>query len=799
MKKGILLIQLGSPKTAEVKDVKSYLKEFLEDPRVVDKQSWVWKLVLRLFILPSRSPKSAEEYQKIWKDETFPLFKYTEEFTQKLKDLVEDENTLIEFSYILSKPRVQDKVIELQKKGCTSLKVIPLFPQYCEATTLSCKDAVEKSLTDNDINLPVEFIESYHSNEGYIDSFVKHIDYYLENKQIDKLLFSFHGYPIRRIRGGDSYYQQCLETANLIAQRLSNAQTEKIHITFQSKFGREPWLTPGTEETIIEFAKDGVENIAVVCPAFLVDNLETEAEVGHQLKDIFFNEGGKNFYLIPSLNANDDWVANFAHKIIPNDSQFNLQIETPVVQVEEQGCCHTSKQCDNCPYQGMSEYPDGKVSHKNKRVLKTVFITLLLDLIGFSIIFPLFPDLLDYYKNIENSQGEGLFYWLYNIILNYTNDADSYATIALFGGTLTFFYSFLQFIMAPIFGFISDKIGRRPIFLFTITGITISYFLWIFSGSFLLLVISRLIGGIMAGNITTATASVADVTSKKNRSQGMAYVGIAFGLGFIIGPMIGGLATQINLLDNFPNLESYGINPFSIPAFLAFLLAIYNLYYVWKSFPETLPKEARGKGEINRTANPLNFFKIANYLGVKKVIWGHFFFLIAFAAAETVMTFLTFERFGFSSTANGLLFLYIGIILAGVQGGYIRRKANQVGEQLITKRGILLLMPAFILIALAGMSESVILFYFAVGAMAVAAAMIIPCFTALVSMYTPSHEQGRVIGLFRSLGALARTIGPLLAGILYWKYGFSMPYFIGAIMMILPLILVVTLPAVEKK
>ena len=798
MKKGILLIQLGSPKTTNISDVKSYLREFLTDPRVIDKQGIMWNLILNLFILPSRSVKSANEYKKIWQNDTFPLFKYTEEFTEKLKTIIEDENIHVEFSYILSEPRVHEKVVELHRMGCKKLLVIPLFPQYCDATTLSCKDSLKKGLDIIESKLEVEFITSYHDNKAYIESLVNQIELHLEGKVVDKLIFSFHGYPIRRIREGDPYLTQCIETANLIAERLNNILVDDMHITFQSKFGREPWLDPSTEETLIQFTKNGIENVAIVCPAFVVDNLETEAEVGIELKNIFTKGGGKNFYLIPCLNANDNWVEGFAQKVVVNNQENKLKLEKEVLQIEPQGCCHKKAQCENCPYHGLNEYPDGKISHKNSKVLKAVFITLFLDLIGFSIIFPLFPDLLEYYKNVENSQENGVFYSIYNIILHYTGETDSHATIALFGGVLTFLYSFLQFIMAPIFGVVSDRIGRRPIFIFTIGGIVISYILWIFSGSFMLLVISRFIGGLMAGNITTSTASVADVTSKKNRAKGMAYIGIAFGLGFTIGPVIGGLTAQVNLIDYFPNLVNYGINPFSIPALIALLLASYNFYYVYKYFPETLPKRLRGKGKINRTANPFRLFKIDKNPGVQKSIWGHFFFLISFASAETVLTFLTFERLGFSSTANGLLFLYIGLVIAGVQGGYVRRKAHDIGEVILTRRGLFLVIPAFILIALAGTYKSTALLYLSVGMMAVASSMIIPCFTALVSIYTPESEQGKNLGIFRSLGALARTIGPLLAGVLYWKYGFGAPYFVGSIMMILPIMLIMTLPVVKK-
>ena len=313
-KLGILLIQLGSPKSPEVKDVKSYLSDFLGDPRVVDNQSLLWKIVLKAFILPSRSPKSAEAYSKIWTGSTFPLFLYTEAFTEKLLKHIDDEGIELVHSYILSRPNVTEQIKELKNRGCETIRVIPMFPQYCEATTLSCKDAVDKALEEVS-GVKIEFIESYAKSPAYIDNLAAKINESIAGKDIEKLLFSFHGYPIRRIRGGDIYLDECLETASLLAERV-DFDLKKMEVTFQSKFGREPWLFPGSEETIIELAESGTKKMAVVCPAFVVDNLETEEEVGIGLKEVFEEHGGEEFIVIPCLNDDDKWVEEFASDIL---------------------------------------------------------------------------------------------------------------------------------------------------------------------------------------------------------------------------------------------------------------------------------------------------------------------------------------------------------------------------------------------------------------------------------------------------------------------------------------------------
>ena len=792
-KTGVLLIQLGSPKSPAVADVKAFLKDFLGDPRVVDSNPFLWKIILNLFVLPSRSPKSAEAYKAIWTGDTFPLFKNTESFSEKLKAIVDDESLIIRHSYILSTPQTIDVIGELKAEGCEKIRVIPMFPQYCEATTLSCKDQVDMALEKHG-DIEIDFVESYHDNEAYIKSFARRINKQIAEKTPEKLLMSFHGYPIRRVRNGDRYFDECMKTANLIAERIEGIAPENVILTFQSKFGREPWLEPGTQETLEKLTEEGIKDVAVVCPAFLVDNLETEEEIGLGLKEFFLEKGGEEFTLITCPNDDQEWVEEFKEQILRENTANTLEVKKTCFETPEQPCCHSAKHCKTCPYKGMDKHPDGSLSPTDRGVLKAMFITLFLDLVGFSIIFPLFPQMLEFYQTAELETG-GLFTTMMEPIKELTGEHSGKAVTALFAGVLTFIYSFLQFFMAPIFGTISDRIGRRPLLLVSITGIAISYLIWFFSGSFLLLVISRLLAGLMGSNITTATAAVADVTTEKTRSKGMAFIGIAFGTGFILGPAIGGLSAHyFNLAEMFPKLQEYGVNPFSAPALVAFFLALYNLYFVIRKFPETLPKEKRGKGKISRTFNPVKLFHMESYPGVSKTIWAHFVFLAAFSGAETVLTFLTVERLGFTAKGNGLMFVYIGFIIAMAQGGYVRRKAHDMGEANMARKGLIYLIPSLVCVALAGLWMSKTLLFIGLFLMAFGSAMAIPCLTSLASLYTPAHDQGRVLGVFRSLGALARTIGPLAAGILYWKWGYSSPYYFSALVILIPLLMVMRLP-----
>jgi MFS family permease len=431
-----------------------------------------------------------------------------------------------------------------------------------------------------------------------------------------------------------------------------------------------------------------------------------------------------------------------------------------------------------------------------KSVLKTVFVTLFLDLVGFSIIFPLFPAMLDYYVKKEGDTGLlGAFISLLERFNTAAGGSSDTGVIVLFGGVLASLYSVLQFLFSPVIGSLSDRYGRKPLLLLSIAGIAVSYVLWFFSGAFIVLVIARIIGGMMAGNISTASAVVADVTSVRNRPRGMAIIGMAFGLGFILGPAIGGFSAMIDLTEHFPALVEYGLNPFSMPALIAFALSFINLLYVALVFRETLPESTGDADRVQRTINPLALFQTAEYPGVARTSLINFFFLTAFSGAEFGLTFLAAERLGYGPRQNAYLFLFIGIILALVQGGYVRRRGPVIGPKRMALQGFVVLIPGVLLLAIA---RSAPLIYVALFLMAVGSAQIIPCLSSLASAYAPAHVQGRVLGVFRSLGALARGVGPLVACVLYWRLGAAVAYILLAAAVGLPFMIAVTLPPVPS-
>jgi MFS family permease len=425
--------------------------------------------------------------------------------------------------------------------------------------------------------------------------------------------------------------------------------------------------------------------------------------------------------------------------------------------------------------------------------LGILFLTVFVDLIGFSIIFPLFPAMLEHYLQIEGAESLiGRLNTTLSDLAGGEGERKAFYTTVLFGGVLGSLYSILQFVFAPIWGRLSDRKGRRPVLLVTIGGLAFSYLVWIFSSSFLLLIISRLLSGIMGGNIAVATAAIADSTDEKSRSKGMGVIGAAFGLGFILGPAIGGGLSMIDASDwGVP-----GLNPFSAAAAGACLLSIWNVIWVARRFDETLPPEKRGAGDgSRRPINPFVLFRSFEFPGVTRTNVAYFFFLVAFAGMEFTLTFLAHDRFDYEPMDNALMFVYVGFLIALIQGGVVRRIAPKFGERRVALLGLGLVVPGLIL---TGMSESQLTFYAGLGLLAVGSAFATACLTALVSLYTPSDRQGEVLGVFRSLGALSRAVGPILACVMYWKLGSEWPYYAGAAMMALPILLALALPPPRK-
>ncbi|WP_269526735.1 MFS transporter [Coraliomargarita parva] len=436
-------------------------------------------------------------------------------------------------------------------------------------------------------------------------------------------------------------------------------------------------------------------------------------------------------------------------------------------------------------------------ARQRRQTLGIVFLTLFLDLVGFSIIFPLFPAMLDYYLPSGSGNGSLLGQCIEPLarMAEASGAADpKFMTAVLFGGILGSLYSLLQFVCAPLWGAYSDRVGRRKVLLITISGLALSYLAWCLAQSFWILVLARIIGGAMGGNLSVATAAVADVTSREKRAGGMAIIGIAFGLGFIVGPAIGGISSQLNLLDHFPGLARFGVNPFSIAALVSLVLAIANLVLVKRRFEETLPASKRERAPAPRSLQVFRIFR-SGPPATRRTNMVYLIFMLAFSGMEFTLTFLAVERFQFTPAKNGMMFVFVGFVLILVQGGLVRRLAKPVGEKRLALTGLLAGICAFSALALA---LSLGLFFTALALMALAVGLSSPTLSALVSLYSDESEQGAALGVYRSAGSFARAVGPLAAAFCYFTLGSQTTYLIGACVILLPLAIATTLPKVES-
>ena len=417
---------------------------------------------------------------------------------------------------------------------------------------------------------------------------------------------------------------------------------------------------------------------------------------------------------------------------------------------------------------------------------------LFVDLVGFSIVFPLLGHMLEYYTQHDR----GLLAWAMGHVDVWFPAATAWQRAALFGGLIGACYSGLQFLAAPSWGRLSDRIGRRPVLLISCAGNTLAYLIWIFADDFTVLLVSRLLAGAMTVNVAAANAAVADISTPQNRARGMGILGMAFGLGFILGPAIGGLSFGLlPRLDQVPWLAALGANEFSTPALVAFALGAWNLTWIALRFRETLPPERRTVISAGvRTANPLALLLPRFGTRVAALNLSFLLYTVLFAGMEATLVFLTAQRLGFGPMNNAWLFAWMGLVSAMIQGGVYRRLAGRVEQRILAMAGIAVLVPGFLLIALVDWIPATALLVGGVSALAVGTGLVFPALNTMVSLSVDERTQGAVLGSFRSAGALGRAIGPLLAAVIYFRFAPSGPYLVGAIGVLAPLLLVWRLP-----
>ena len=372
----VVFVQLGSPEAPTPKALRKYLRKFLGDPRLIDWNPFVWKIILNCFVLPFRPKKSAKLYERIWDGESFPLITNTVEFTEnvekELAKIDKDGHVEVNHAFLLSPPYVNDVYDSWEKDlkngvGATKLMVIPMFPQYSESTVASGIDSLAEELSKR-VKIPnFEVITNFHRTHAFIDNSVQLLDSKLQELKengvdVDSLLLTFHGMQKRRIiEKGDDYYRHCYETYRLIVDRLKNIDSEKTMMTFQSKFGSEEWITPYTDKVVEDLIKEGKKEIVVYSPSFVVDCLETTDELGHELVEDA-KEWGGNVHPVECLNVNQQWCKDFAMYTF-------TQAEGSAQQKED-----LEYQLDASDYENMPQLTmDGKPKSVSREVLHHSF------------------------------------------------------------------------------------------------------------------------------------------------------------------------------------------------------------------------------------------------------------------------------------------------------------------------------------------------------------------------------------------------------------------------------------------
>lgn len=324
-KKGILLVNLGTPDSPQTSDVRKYLKEFLLDERVIDIPAIPRNLLVRGIIAPFRAPKSAKLYNEIWMKEGSPLLVYSELFRNKLAAQLGSEY-VVELAMRYQSPSIHSALEKLRAAHCSSITVVPLFPQYASASNGSVMEKVME-ITRTWFSIPeMHFISSFHDHPLFIQAFVENGARH-QPENYDHVLFSFHGLPERQIikssegnncltdrccdamhlRNQRCYRAQCFDTARRIATAL-NIPTEKYTVCFQSRLGKTPWVKPYTSDVIEELANKGVKKVLAFSPAFVADCLETIYEITIEYQTEFKKRGGETLQLVESLNDSDTFV-----------------------------------------------------------------------------------------------------------------------------------------------------------------------------------------------------------------------------------------------------------------------------------------------------------------------------------------------------------------------------------------------------------------------------------------------------------------------------------------------------------
>ncbi len=312
---GILLMNLGTPDAPTAQALRPYLGQFLHDWRVIEVSRWIWCLILHGIVLRTRPQKIAKDYAHIWLEEGSPLLVISKRQAQCLQKELQSKGIDVEVAVAMryGNPSVEKALDELRAKNCQRILGLPLYPQYCCATTASSADAFFDELKKWRWMPEFRFITSYATDIGYIQSLANSVTEAWEQKgKHQKLIISFHGTPESFRDQGDPYYYECNATAQALASALELQQDEWI-MTFQSQFGNDPWIKPSTSATLEKLATEGITSVDVICPGFSADCIETLEEIEGENREIFEEHGGQSFRYIPALNDRNDHIQALAN------------------------------------------------------------------------------------------------------------------------------------------------------------------------------------------------------------------------------------------------------------------------------------------------------------------------------------------------------------------------------------------------------------------------------------------------------------------------------------------------------
>ncbi len=320
-KVGVLIINLGTPDSTGYWDVRRYLSEFLSDRRVIEMSPLLWQPILQGIILSIRPSRSAKAYKRVWNNaaDESPLRTITRDQAGRLSSLMEEDNLIVDWAMRYGSPSIAKKLSDFRDVGCDRILLAALYPQYSATTSATAYDKAFEALKKMRWQPAIRTLPPYHDDPAYISALKISVEKHLSDLEWepDVILTSFHGLPVKYFRAGDPYHCHSAKTSRLLGESLGMS-TDKIKLTFQSRFGPAAWLEPYTDEVLAQLAKEGKKNIVVITPGFSADCLETLDEIENESRAHFIGAGGKNFSVIPCLNASDESIA-MLEKIIKRE------------------------------------------------------------------------------------------------------------------------------------------------------------------------------------------------------------------------------------------------------------------------------------------------------------------------------------------------------------------------------------------------------------------------------------------------------------------------------------------------